>query len=149
MQKIIDRRRVSRGLALVAATGITAGSLLMGATPANAASLQRATFADRVEFLGNENNSDVSGQVKFTVRPNGDWNIYSNTRNGRPALRNVHWTCVLRVGSATIRTQTNTVKIKRKSNRTFDTTGNDVTVAALYDTIASSGGADCDIHFGR
>ena len=125
------------------------GSLLMGATAANAASLQKVALADRVEFLGNENNADVGGQVKFTVRPNGDWNIYSNTRNGRPALRNVHWTCVLRVGSATIRTQTNTVKIKRKSNRTFDTTGNDVTVAALYDTIASSGGADCDIHFGR
>lgn len=149
MQKIIDRSRASRSLALVAAGGIAAGSVLMGATPASAAALQRATFADRVEFLGNENNSDVSGQVKFTVRPDGDWNIHSNTRNGRPAFRHVHWTCILRVGSATITTETNTVRMERKSNHTFNTTGNDVTVAALYDTIASSGGANCDIHFGQ
>lgn len=149
MQKITDRKRVSRGLVLVATTGIVAGSLLVGAAPANAASLQRATFTDRVEFLGNENNSNVSGKVKFTVRPNGDWNIHSNTRNGRPAFRHVHWTCDLHVGSATIRTSTNTVKIKRKSNHTFDTSGHDITVAALYDAIASSGGAACDIHFGK
>lgn len=149
MNDTINRSRASRGLGLIAATGITAGLLLLGATPAEAASLQRATFPDRVEFLGNESNSDVQGQVKFTVRPDGDWTIYSNTRNGRPALRYVHWTCELHVGSATIRTSTNTVKMKRKSNHTFNTTGNDVTVAALYDTIASSGGANCDIHFGK
>jgi len=149
MQKIIDRKRVSRGLGVVAATGIVAGSLLAGAAPANAASLQRATFANRVEFLGNEDNSNVSGQVKFTVRPNGDWNIHSNTRNGRPAFRYVHWTCNLHVGSATIRTSTNTVKIKRKHSHTFNTSGNDFTVADLYDSIASSGAAACDIHFGK
>ncbi len=140
--------RLSRGLSLIAATGIVSGSLLMGATAADAASLQRATFPDRVEFLGNENNSDVQGQVKFTLRPNGGWNIHSNTRNGRPALRNVHWTCDLHVGSATIRTETGTVKIRRKSNHTFEQSGNDGTIAALYDSIASSGTADCDIHFG-
>jgi hypothetical protein len=149
MKSTTSRTRASRGLALAAATGITVGSLLMGATAADAATLQRATFADRVEFLGNENNADVGGRVRFTVRPDGDWNIFAPTRNGRPAFRHVRWTCDLQVAGATIRAETDPVRIKRKSSHTFDVSGNDVAVAALYDTIATDGGATCDVHFGK
>jgi hypothetical protein len=151
MQNITIPKRVSRGLLLLAAIATTAGSLLMGATAANAATLQRVTLTDpdRVVVLGNENNSDVSGQVRFTVKPNGDWKIFSDTRNGRPFVRYVHWTCNLQVGAATVRAETDVVKIRRKSNHTFNQSGNEGTLAALYDTIASSGTATCDIHFGR
>ncbi len=147
MKNTINRSR--RGLALLTATGIVSGSLLIGAGAANAASLQKVALADRVEFLGNENNADVGGQVKLTVRPDGSYNIFSNTRNGRPAFRNVSWTCQVQVGAATqITTKTQTVRIKRKSNHLFDESGSDATIAALYDSIVASGTAACDVHFG-
>jgi hypothetical protein len=149
MKNTINRSRLSRGLALLTATGIMSGSLLMGATAANAASLQKVHLADRVEFLGNENNADVGGQVKFTVRPDGSYNIFSNTRNGRPAFRNVSWTCQIQIGPSTqVTAKTQVVRIKRKSNHLFDESGTDATLAALYDSIVASGTAACDVHFG-
>lgn len=154
-QNTPHRTRTARSLITLGVTGTAAAGLLVGALPAHAATLQPALFADRIEFFGNENNSDVSGAVKLSVRPDGTWNIHSNTRNGRPAYRHVHWTCVVRVtdGSSTtsIRVDTPVVKIRRKSNHTFDVSGTSSNFATNYDAIIDPRftKADCDIHFGK
>jgi hypothetical protein len=149
-----DHKRTARNLTALAATGMAAGSILLGAVPAHAATLQEALFPDHVEFLGNESNSHVSGAVKLSIYPNGNWNIYSDTRNGRPAFRNVHWTCVVTVkdSSSTNSTTVSTpaVKIKSKSSHTFDVSGNSTNLATNYEAITDPqfASAACDIHFG-
>ena len=153
-QNTAHRKRATRGLTAFGAAGTAAVCLLLGAVPAHAATLQAALFPDHVEFLGNENNSDVSGAVKLSLYPDGTWRIYSNTRNGRPAFRKVHWTCVVTVtdGSSTNSTtvSTPTVKIRRKSNHTFDVPGVSTNFATNYDSIIDPAftSASCDIHFG-
>ncbi|TDB97128.1 hypothetical protein [Actinomadura sp. 7K534] len=148
-------KHAARGLTVLGAAGATAAGLLLGALPAHAATLQPALFPDHIEFLGNENNSDVSGPVKLSIHPDGTWNIYSKTRNGRPAFRHVHWTCVVTVqdGSATnsIRVDTHVVKIRRKSSHTFDVSGTSTQFAANYNAIIDPRftRTDCDIHFGK
>ncbi len=149
------RKRTARSLTALGVAGTAAAGILLGAVPAHAVTLQPAVFPDRVEFFGNENNSDVSGAVKFTVRRDGTWNIYSNTRNGRPAFRHVHWTCVITMteGSSTTSTRVDTpvVKIKRKSSHLFDVSGTSAILAARYETVIDPGftTAACDIHFGK
>jgi len=148
------RRRAARGLTAFGVAVTAAAGVLFAATPAHAALLQPALYSDRVEFLGNENNANVSGPVKFTIYSNGDWNIYSRTRNGRPAFRNVHWTCaiVIKENSTTTTTKvfTNTVKIKSKQSHVFDKSGTSTIFALQYDTIINPAltQAHCDIHFG-
>ncbi|NKZ02797.1 hypothetical protein [Actinomadura latina] len=143
-----------RTLTVLGAAGMTAAGLLAGAVPAHAATLQPAVFPDHVEFLGNESNADVSGPVKLSIWPDGTWNIYSKTRNGRPAFRNVHWTCVVSVtvGSSSNETSisTNTVRIRSKRSHTFDVSGTSTNLAVNYDSIINPGfgRVDCDIHFG-
>jgi hypothetical protein len=149
------RKRTARGITALAVAGMAAGSILVGAVPAHAATLQQALFSDRVEFLGNENNSDVSGAVKLTIQPDGAWNIYSNTRNGRPAFRHVHWTCVVTVKDASSTSSTTistpVVKIKRKKSHTFDVSGTSTNFATNYEAIIDPQATSvaCDIHFGK
>lgn len=153
-QNTAHRKHTTRTFTAFGATGIAAAGVLFGAVPAHAATLQAAVFSDHVEFLGNENNSDVSGAVKLSIYPDGTWNIYSNTRNGRPAYRNVHWTCVVTVtdGSSTNSTTVGTpaVKIRRKSSYTFDVSGTSSNFATNYNAIIDPRftSTTCDIHFG-
>ncbi|MER7547261.1 hypothetical protein [Actinomadura sp.] len=151
-QSTVNRKR---GLTVLGATGVAAAGLLLGAVPAHAVTLQAAVFPDHVEFLGNENNADVSGPVKLSIFPDGTWNIYSKTRNGRPAFRWVHWTCVVtvNVGSSSNATSltTPTVKIKSKKSHTFDVSGTNTNLANNYTAITNPSftRVDCDIHFGK
>lgn len=153
-QNTAHRKRTTRGITAFGATGMAAALLLLGAVPAHAATLQAALFPDHVEFLGNENNADVSGPVKFSIYPNGNWTIYSDTRNGRPARRHVHWTCVVTVtvGSSSNSTSvsTSTVTIRRKRSHTFNESGSNTNFAANYDSITNPSltTVNCDIHFG-
>ncbi|XRQ08796.1 hypothetical protein ACN3XK_71910 [Actinomadura welshii] len=155
MQKrTAHRTRTARTLTVLGVAGATAAGLLAGAVPAHAATLQPALFSDHIEFLGNENNSNVTGAVKFSIYPDGTWNIYSKTRNGRAAIRRVHWTCVVTVkdGSSTseIRVDTHFARIRSKRTHTFDVTGTSTNFATNYNAIIDPDAtrADCDIHFG-
>ncbi|MEU8340989.1 hypothetical protein SAMN05443665_1005102 [Actinomadura meyerae] len=153
-QSTVHRKRTARTITAFGAAGIAAAGLIAGAVPAGAATLQAAVFPDHVEFLGNESNANVSGPVKLSIWPDGTWNIYSQTRNGRPAFRNVHWTCVVTVtiGSTSTATsvRTNTVKIRTRQSHTFNVSGTNADLAANYTSIINPtfGRVDCDIHFG-
>ncbi len=152
-QNTAHRKHTTRSLTALGTAGMVAG-LLLGAVPAHAATLQAALYPDHVEFLGNENNADVSGPVKFSIYPDGTWNIYSSTRNGRPARRHVHWTCVVTVAldsmSNSTSVSTPTVTIRRKRSHTFNEWGANTNFAANYDSIRNPGltSVNCDIHFG-
>ncbi|CND52139.1 Uncharacterised protein [Mycobacterium tuberculosis] len=155
-QNTVHRKRTARSLTALGATGTAAAAgLLLGAVPAHAATLQPAVFPDHVEFLGNESNANVSGPVKLSIYPDGTWNIHSQTRNGRPAFRYVHWTCVVtvEVGSSSTATSVSTsvVKIRSKKSHTFDETGANTNLATNYNAITNPSftRVDCDIHFGK
>jgi hypothetical protein len=153
-QNTAHRKRTTRSITALGTAGMVAAGLVLGAVPAHAATLQAAVFPDHVEFLGNEDNANVSGPVKFSIYPNGNWTIYSNTRNGRPARRHVHWTCIVtvQVGSSSNSTSvsTSTVTIKRKRSHTFNESGSNTNFAANYTTITNPSftTTTCDIHFG-
>ncbi|MFS2295672.1 MAG: hypothetical protein FWJ90_23750 [Actinomadura sp.] len=150
-----QRKGMARSFTVLGVAGATAAGFILGAVPAHAARMQPAVFADRVEFLGNENNHDVSGAMKFSIRPDGTWSIFSNTRNGRPAFRHVYWTCIVTIQDDTTTTKTRvdtpSVKIERKSNHTFDVSGVSTSFATNYNAIIDPGltVVDCDIHFGK
>jgi hypothetical protein len=142
--------RARRGLALLIASGVGVGSLLLGPVPANANATTKhvATDGQSIEFKTSDSSRDVRGDITFTVKADGNWEIDAKATNPRPAGRNVHWICDLSWDASNIRHSTGTKWVPRKSTRTLTAAAYNPFIQASFATLVASGTADCDIVIG-
>jgi hypothetical protein len=142
--------RTRRGLALLIASGAGLGSLLLGAVPAHANATTKHVAADgqSVMFKTSDSSHRVRGDITFTVKADGNWEIDADATNPRPAGRNVHWICDLSWDASDVRHSTGKKWVPRKSTRTLTAEAYDPFVQADFATIVARGTADCDIVIG-
>jgi hypothetical protein len=142
--------RTRRGLALLIATGAGLGSLLLGTIPAhaNATTKHVASDGQSVEFKTSDSSKRVRGDITFTVKADGNWEINADATNPRPAGRNVHWICDLSWDASDVRHSTGKKWVPRKKTRTLTAQAYDPFIQADFATIVARGTADCDIVIG-
>jgi hypothetical protein len=142
--------RTRRGLALLIAAGTGLSCLLLGTVPAhaNATTKHVASDGQSVQFKTSDSSKRVNGDITFTVKADGNWEIDADATNPRPAGRNVHWICDLSWSASTVRASTGTKWVPRKSTRTLTAGAYNPFIQADFATIVASGTADCDIVIG-
>jgi hypothetical protein len=142
--------RGRRSLALLIATGAGVGSLLLGTVPAQAndTTKQVAPDGQSVVFHTSDSSRSVRGNIDFTVRSNGNWEISANAYNPHLLGRNVRWTCDLTWDASNVTHATGKKTVPGKKTRTLTAAAYDPNIQASFATIVERGRADCDIVIG-
>ncbi|WP_149828918.1 hypothetical protein [Streptomyces tailanensis] len=142
--------RTRRGLALLIASGVGLGSLLLGTVPAQANDTTKHVAADgqSVTFATSDSSRGVRGDVTFVVNADGNWSVKGSARNSNLLVRTFHWKCDLSWDAATVTHKTKKKAVPGKKTRTMTSQAYDPNIEGGFADIVARGTADCDIVIG-